>query len=112
MRDRVAFHVDADVVENGLGELLKDNRDVVLCKGDGRKADDSSMTLGLEAQVNGLDMDLETYGKFVAIVSEDHGSAMPFKRLSFWPQGQQVFLSVTSRRARIMVVRGPLMARG
>ena len=73
MRDKVAFHVDADVVEKGLAELLKDNRDVILCKGEGPKADASSMTLGLEAQINGLEMDLEAYGKFVTTVSEDHG---------------------------------------
>jgi hypothetical protein len=72
MRDRAAFHVDADVIEAGLRELLADNRDVILCKGDGPKADSSSMTLGLEAQINGLGMDLDAYGKFVSTVSGDH----------------------------------------
>jgi hypothetical protein len=78
MRDRAAFHVDGDVVEAGIAALQKDHRDVILCQGDGRKEVNSSLTLGLETQINGLGMDLAAYGKFVETVSDDHaiGSAI------------------------------------
>jgi hypothetical protein len=72
MRDRAAFHVDSDVVSAGL-ELLAGEGDVVLSRGEGPRADDSSLTLGLLALHNGLGMDLETYGRFLDRVSEDQG---------------------------------------
>lgn len=45
---------------------------VVLSRGDGPKADASSLTLGLEAMHNGSDMDLAAYGRFLEQVSDDH----------------------------------------
>ncbi len=71
MRDKGAFHVDPDVIDEGLNELLK-NRDVDLVRGEGLKQVDSSLTLGVEAMHNGLGMDLAAYGEFLAKVSADH----------------------------------------
>jgi len=58
MRDRIAFHVDGEVIHAGLVKL-EDERDVELSRGAGRKADGSSLTLGLLAAHNGLGMDLD-----------------------------------------------------
>lgn len=74
MRDKAAFHVDSDVIDKGLDELIK-QRDVDLARGEGRKSVNASLTLGLEAMHNGLDMDLQQYGEFLEKVSADHGIA-------------------------------------
>jgi hypothetical protein len=75
MRDKAAFHVDPEVIDKGLDELVK-HRDVDLARGDGRKSVDASLTLGLEAMHNGLGLTLEEYGKFLGTVSADHGVAV------------------------------------
>lgn len=73
-RDIAAFHVDREVIDKGLDELLGE-RDVGLCRGDGRQAVRTSLTLGIEALHNGLDMDLDVYRQFLGKVSDDHGVA-------------------------------------
>ena len=72
MRDRGAFHVDRKVIAGGLKELAP-LPDVVLCRGEGSKADGTSFTLGLEAMHNGLGINLDEYGRFLEHVSQDHG---------------------------------------
>jgi hypothetical protein len=72
MRDRAAFHVDREIIDRGLDELVKE-RDVDLCQGQGPKSSSSSLTLGLLAMHNGLGMDLEAYGAFLERVTDDHG---------------------------------------
>lgn len=71
MRDKVAFHVDSDVIDRGLDELGQ-QRDVDLCRGEGSKSVRSSLTLGLEATHNGLGMDLDGYKAFLEHVIDDH----------------------------------------
>ena len=72
MRDKVALHVDSDVIDKGLDELSQ-QRDVDLCRGEGSKSVRSSMTLGLESTHNGLGLDRDSYGAFLEHVSDDHG---------------------------------------
>lgn len=72
-RDTIAFHVDGDVIEKGLDELVKDKAEVFLSQGDAKHADATSLTLGFHALVNGTGMDLNQYGEFVARVGSDHG---------------------------------------
>lgn len=72
MRDKAAFHVDVDVIDKGLDELVQE-RDVDLCRGEGPTSVKSSLTLGLEAMHNGLGLDLDGYGAFLQRVSDDHG---------------------------------------
>src|SRR6266851_477981 len=72
-RDTIAFHVDRDVIDGGLDELVKDRAEVFLSQGDAGHADATSLTLGFHALVNSTGMDLNQYGKFVARVSGDHG---------------------------------------
>ena len=64
MRDQAAFHVDDDVIEKGLNELVEDGDDVTLAEGHGRRHVDSRLTLGFLALQNGLDLDLDGYGEF------------------------------------------------
>lgn len=73
MRDKAAFHVDEDVVSAGIDELIADRKDVILCRGDGRKSVRTSMSLGTEALFNGLRIDLDEYRQFVEKVGDDHG---------------------------------------
>jgi SEC-C motif-containing protein len=71
MRDKAAFHVDEDIIDKGLDELVQE-RDADLCRGEGPKSVSSSLTLGLEAMHNGLGIDLAAYGEFLEKVSNDH----------------------------------------
>lgn len=75
MRDQAAFHVDDDVIEKGLNELVEDGDDVTLAEGHGRRHVDSRLTLGFLALQNGLDLDLDGYGEFLEVVMADHGAA-------------------------------------
>jgi hypothetical protein len=70
-----AFHVDPEVIDKGLDELIKDEKDVTLSQGDGRRGVESQLTLGLLALHNGLDLDLESYRQFLQVVVDDHGDA-------------------------------------
>jgi hypothetical protein len=74
-RDVGAFHVDPEVIDKGLDELIKDQKDVTLSLGDGRRSVDSQLALGLLALHNGLDLELEGYRQFLQVVSDDHGDA-------------------------------------
>ena len=79
MRDQAAFHVDREIIDQGLDELLKE-RDVDLCQGDGEKSVSSSLTLGSVAIHNGLDMDLDAYRNFLERSVRTKESATPFRR--------------------------------
>ena len=72
MRDRAAFHVDANVIDRGLDELLNE-RDVELSRGEGPKSVNASLSLGFLAMHNGLGMDLDAYRAFLEKVRDDHG---------------------------------------
>ncbi len=74
-RDVAAFHVDGAVIDRGLDELIKDEQDVTLSEGDGSKAVESQLALGLLALHNGLGLNLDEYGQFLDVVSDDHGAA-------------------------------------
>ena len=68
MRDKVAFHVDQDVIESGLNVLIENEDDVTLAEGRGSKHVASRLTLGLLALHNGLDLDLDGYREFLEAV--------------------------------------------
>ena len=74
-RNTIAFHVDKDVVEAGLEVLVRDEKqdEVFLSQGDGKHADSTSLTLGLQALFNGTGMDLDQYRTFAGKVGDDHG---------------------------------------
>lgn len=74
MRNQVAFHVDEEVIERGLNELVEDD-DVTLAEGYGPRHVDSRLTLGFLSLHNGLHLDLDGYGEFLEVVVEDHGAA-------------------------------------
>ena len=74
MRDKIAFHVDKDVVDKGLDALSKTPY-VALAQGQGPKSIDSWLPLGFLALHNGLGMDLDRYGEFVDVVMTDHSIA-------------------------------------
>ena len=75
MRDQVAFHVDEEVIERGLNELVGDGDDVTLAEGHGTKDVDSRLTLGFLALHNGLDIDPDGLREFIEVVMEDQGAA-------------------------------------
>jgi hypothetical protein len=77
MRDRAGFHVDEDVMINGVQSLVKDVRDVELFKGDNEKQVHGSFTFGTTVMYNGLGWeDLDHYGRFLEIVYADHGDVV------------------------------------
>ena len=61
------------------------------------------------AQINGLDMDLEAFGKFVATVSEDHRIGNAIQEAFTWRQGQHASrLGTSNRRCGLLLARcGP-----
>ena len=71
MRNHAAFHVDQEVIDKGLNELVKDHV-VELAEGQGEKNIDSTLSLGALALFNGLEISLDEYGAFVSRVSADH----------------------------------------
>ena len=82
MRDKVAFHVDKDVVNKGLDELSKEPY-VALVQGQGPKSIDSWLPLGFLALHYGLGMDLDRYEEFVKVVMADHSVAVTAIQESF-----------------------------
>lgn len=72
-RDKVAFHVDRDVVTAGLDGLHADETEVTFCEGDGSRDSDTSFRIGLEALLKGMGMPPEAYEPFFQTVREDHG---------------------------------------
>lgn len=75
MRDQVAFHVDAPVVEKGLEELVKAGQPVVIAEGDGDKQRHGSLRLGLETLFMGGEKDTAEFDTFLQTVVADHEAA-------------------------------------
>jgi len=74
-RDVAAFHLDSDVIDIGLDQLLKDQPDVALVVGDARAQIRTQLALGFLALHNGLGLDLAGFRDFVAVVGDDHAAA-------------------------------------
>jgi hypothetical protein len=89
-RDLAAFHVDREVIDKGLDEIIKDQTDVTLSLGNGPRSVESQLALGLLALHNGLEMDLEAYKEFLQVVSEDHGDAANAIQSAFIDAAQAV----------------------
>lgn len=70
-RNVAAFHIDKEVIDKGLNELVKHNV-IDLAEGQGEKAIDSSFSLGILALFHGLGMSLDDYGTFVRKITGDH----------------------------------------
>lgn len=71
MRNQVAFHVDEEVIERGLNQLVEDGSDVTLAEGHGPRYVDSRLTLGFLALHNGLDLEPDAVREFIDGVYED-----------------------------------------
>ena len=74
MRDKAAFHVDSDVIEEGIC-ILEKNGDVVLSEGSGHTLEETHYRLAYEALMNGTGKSLEDYERFMEAASEDHANA-------------------------------------
>ena len=70
-RNVAAFHVNRQLIDKGLNELVKDHV-IVLAEGQGEKNVDSTLSLGVLALFNGLGMSLDEYGTFIAKVTDDN----------------------------------------
>ena len=70
-RNVAAFHVNKELIDKGLNELVKD-RKVVLAEGQSEKNVDSTVSLGALALFHGLGMSLDDYGAFLTKVTDDH----------------------------------------
>ena len=70
-RDVAAFHVDKEVIDKGLNELVKDHV-IDLAEGQSENNVDSTLSLGALALFHGLEMNLDDYGAFIKTVSADH----------------------------------------
>ena len=71
MRNKVAFHVDKDVVNKGLNEMIEEPY-VTLVQGQGPRGVDCCLPFGFLTVLNGLDMNIERYGELVDVVMNDH----------------------------------------
>ncbi len=70
MRNVVAFHVDPEVVTEGLQLLSRQGR-VVAMEGEGPKEQHSWLKLGLEALYMGCDLNADNLPKFMSAVGND-----------------------------------------
>ena len=75
MRDQVAFHVDGEVIDGGLNELVEEEASVTLAEGHGPRYVDSRLTLGFLSLHNGLELNPDGLRNFLEVVVEDHGAA-------------------------------------
>lgn len=82
-RDRAAFHVDPDVIDKGLDELVK-HHVVELAEGQGEKNIDSALTLGDLALLIGLELNSDGFRTFIDKVSTDHFAAAEAVQLAFY----------------------------
>ena len=69
-RDVAAFHIDKQLIDKGLDELVKD-RVINLAEGQGEKNVDSTLSLGALALFHGLGMSLDDYDAFITKVTDD-----------------------------------------
>lgn len=70
MRNVAAFHVDKELIDKGLDKLVEESV-IDLAEGHGKKQSNSVLSLGALALFCGLEMDLDRWGEFVKIVSND-----------------------------------------
>ena len=89
MRNVAAFHIDEQLVDKGLDELIMERR-VLLASGQGRKYGNSRLTLGFLALHNGLGVDLDGYGTFLEAVVDDLEVAGPAVQGAFILAAQAV----------------------
>ena len=71
IRNVAAFHVDKEIIDKGLDELVK-HHVIDLAEGQGEKNVNSTLSLGALALFNGLEMSLDEFGAFIAKVTDDH----------------------------------------
>jgi hypothetical protein len=88
MRNVVAFHVDAAIVDRGLDALASAGKPVIVTQGDGEKQDLSSLHLGLEAVFMGGEKNEDDFNRFFGVVADDHGTGAAVS---------EVFLAVLER---------------
>ena len=75
MRNRAAFHINKDTINDGLTKMLKDSVVVTLAEGEGKKNVSSRIPVGTQALHTGLWPNLDDREKcreFISIVSKDH----------------------------------------
>ena len=84
------------MIDRGIDELLRDQEDVTLSIGDGRRGVESQLTLGLLTLHNGLELDLEGYRQFLQVVSDDQGDAADAIQMAFIEAAQAVGCTVRS----------------
>lgn len=72
IRNKVAFHVDPEVINKGLIAMEAEGK-AILCEAEGTELDQLSMCLGPEALFNGLGKSRADFVQFIKTVSEDHG---------------------------------------
>ena len=89
MRNVAAFHIDEQVVDKGLDELITERR-VLLTNGQGPMDGNSRLTLGFLALHNGLGVDLDDYGEFLEVVVDDLEVAGPAVQEAFILAAQAV----------------------
>ena len=70
-RNVAAFHVNKELIDKGLSELVKDHV-IDLAEGQGEKNVNSTLSLGTLALFSGLKMSLDEYGAFIANVTDDN----------------------------------------
>lgn len=83
VRDRAAFHVDSEVIDKGLNELVK-HHVIELAEGQGEKNIDSTLTLGDLALLVGLELSADKFRAFMDKVSTDHFAATEAVQLAFY----------------------------
>ena len=83
MRDVAAFHIDKEIINAGLTNVLKDSGVVPLAEGDGRKDNRSQMSVGTLVLHAGLWSSLDDYGEFIHIVGKDHDRASEAIQMAF-----------------------------
>jgi len=70
-RDTMAFHVDENVIEQGIQALIRDKAEVSLSESDERDVDSVFLTIGLLALINGAFRDVSDYARLAETVGKD-----------------------------------------
>ena len=83
LRNRAAFHIDKEIINAGLTNMLKDSGVVPFAEGDGRKNIRSQISVGMLVLHAGLWSSLDDYGEVIRIVGKDHDRVSEAIQMAF-----------------------------
>jgi len=93
-RNKVAYHVDADIVQEGLSTLISRGQPVKFAVTEDRSNCTSTVCFGMEAVLAGLDIDEEDFNEAAELLRDGHLAYSNLIHTLFMDVAQQAGLEV------------------